>query len=349
MLGTILLGAALTVGPAHAENLSWDWQVGQTVAFEGEVVSVTARGTMMLGKENLEARVIELVTVAHVSCTPQDESKKAWEIHCVLDKVQLSGQAMSTEQEKLDTVLGEYITALTGATVTFDFSKRGRISALDLEGLSKDSRREALIHEYLRLLISRVFGMLELEMPKDGATQGKRWKQGGTPLVLTLPTRYGTAGGMSLKHTWSEDDASMAIVISEGRAIVSPGKLMEASGTFMADLRLGGETRWNPAIGLPDFRQVLLSAALTGASVETGNSTYMQQSGSLLRVGALVPGLTDQPAPAAVAPATEESAEAAPALAGDEPLPLEDQADLSDDAAVEPVAEPAGEEDAATE
>ena len=342
MLGTILLGATLAAGPAHAEKLSWDWQVGQTVAFEGEVVSVTPRGTMMLGKENLEARAVQLVTVTHFSCTPQDESKKKWEIHCVLDKVQLSGQSLS-KQEKLDTILGEYVTDLTGSTVTFDFTKRGRLGALDLEGIGKDSRREALIHEYLRLLISRVFGMLELEMPKDGAVQGKRWKQGGTPLVMTLPTRYGTAGGMSLKHTWSEDDASMAIVLSEGRAIVSPGKLMEASGTFMADLRVGGETRWNPSIGLPDFRQVLMGATLTGASVETASSTYIQQNGSLLRVGAVVPGLTDQPAPVVPAPAEAESAEAPPA-ADEEQVASSDAA-----AAAEPAAEPTEPEAPATE
>ena len=326
MLGTILLGATLVVGTAHAEKLSWDWEVGQTVAFEGEVVLVTPRGTLMLGKENLEARVLQLVTVTDFTCTPQDESKKSWEIHCVLDKVQLSGQGMSTEQEKLDTVLAEYVASLTASTVTFDFSKRGRMSALDLEGIGKDSRREALIHEYLRLLVSRVFGMLEFEMPKDGAVQGKRWKQRGTPLVMTLPTRYGTAGGMSLKHIWSEDDASMAIVESEGRAIVSPGKLMEASGTFMADLRLGGETRWNPSIGLPDFRQVLISATLTGASVETGSSLYIQQNGSLLRVGALVPGLTDQPVPAAPAAEEAESAAAPSAVDGEQAASSEEPA-----------------------
>ena len=73
----------------------------------------------------------------------------------------------------------EYDALLEEATVQLQWTSSGRIKTLDIEGVPKTNSREATVHETLRLLATRSFSVLEVELPKDPTATS--WKQKGSP------------------------------------------------------------------------------------------------------------------------------------------------------------------------
>jgi hypothetical protein len=281
LLALVPLWVGLVSGSARGGDLAWRWDPARPSFFALETVISTPKGSWFLAADNLEARALESTLSVETTCAASAASDPGWRVTCVLDRVRLSGIAMPGEEDALRKVLQEYSASLTGKRVTFQFSEMGRVRSLKVEGLDASTSRKAFVVEQKRLLLSRSFGLLELELPKNGEDRGRSWKQGGTPIVMTLRSREGTAGGVSLQHRVLRREGARVFLETDGRATVSPGAATDSGGTLLLDVRLSGEAEFDVSKGQLIRREYLSKATKTVSSSETSEPPYYREIGSL--------------------------------------------------------------------
>ncbi len=298
---TILL-ALLAARPSDAGPLTWRWVVGQPVAWHAETVTLTPWGTWYLSRENLEARAVQVNLAVDMTCTPTEARSSQWTIHCLLDRVELSGTAVAREEDKLATIFDEYERVFAGSSVDFGFTSTGRIRSLDLDAFRKTTTRSRDVEEVMRLTLVRAFALLELELPKKGDDGGRAWSQGGSPLLMALRSSQGTAGGIALRHRVVTREGEIAVFETEGRATVTPGATVEANGTMLTSLVVAGQGRFDTALGLLEYREYLAQAELTAGSSHALPAVQYKEIGTLERRLPPLPAAS-LPVPAAPTPA----------------------------------------------
>ena len=69
----------------------------------------------------------------------------------------------------------------------------GRLRSVDLEGVVKRNTRTVDMHETLRLVLTRAFSILDLQLPVKGDDKGKAWRQSGSR-VAEFPSNKGSFG-----------------------------------------------------------------------------------------------------------------------------------------------------------
>jgi len=207
----LIVAASLT---AQAEGLNVSW-TAEPVRYHAESMVSTPRGQLWIGRANVEARAYRVDTVADMTCvgTPV---RKLTRVSCSLDSIMFHGLAYKGDEEQLERILAEYKELMTGAKLEIDVAEDGRIRALDLEGVSKDSLRESLIQEYLRQLMRKLVAPLDVATPKDGVDPGAPWKYKGYPIGYELLSRTGTAGKVALKYRTDEGRNGHAMLVAEG-------------------------------------------------------------------------------------------------------------------------------------
>jgi hypothetical protein len=225
--------------------------------------------------------------------------------------VEFSGKAWEGEQEKLDAILSEYVDMLQEATIVVDYTPTGRIKLVDVEGIPRESEREKLIQEYLRLLLQRAFAALEIELPKNGTVPAGPWRQKGNPLSMRLPTRYGTAGGVRLHHEVVGREGDLLVLNSVGRGTVHPGSALESGADRGVNMSVTGTALFDPKRGLLVRNEVHTQGALTTSASMASSGFYLSQ---VVLVELLeeweeetpVQETPEEPPPSDPAPATEE-------------------------------------------
>lgn len=280
LLAMLILGVFLPT-TASANELAWGWKNGEKVRYRLETVINMPYGTWFLATNNLEARANESTQVIETTCVAQGEFETGWDLRCQLDKVRFSGMATPGDEQKLARIFKEYNEQLNGKSVEFELSSTGRIRAFKLKGVDQNYSRSSFVFEQVRLLLLRSFGLLELELPRKGTAKGDAWKQGGTPVLLTLRSSEGTAGGMNLRHSVKERSVSALVIESDGRATVSPGGAVEAAGSMLIGLRLSGTADFDIARRLLLRREYIAIAEKTVSSNETRDPIYYREMGLL--------------------------------------------------------------------
>jgi len=273
----LLSASALFQGNAFAGELSYKWEAGEIMRYRVQAYVVAPRVLQFIAARNDTARAEEIALALELECTAQPPGKKTLKWRCIPHRSELGGVAWSGEQERLDAIFAEYKPMLDKATIVAEFTPTGRMKHVDLEGFPRDTDREKLIQEYLRLLLQRVFASLELELPKSGEQPSGAWRQKGSPLSMRLPTRYGTAGGVRLNHEVVGQQDDLLLIQSIGRGTVTPGSALEAGSDQAVNLSVTGNAQFDPVRGVLVRNEVQVSGALSVSASMASAGFYISQ------------------------------------------------------------------------
>ncbi len=132
---------------------------------------------------------------------------KSWEVDCTIEDFALRSVVRGKKpSEKLIAssreVLAEIDERLTGARIQIQVSDDGRVTNFDLEGLSKDNRRLAEMHEVQRQLMRRVLVGFHMKLRKGRALQEGKWHEYNSEImsIPVPPELTASAGSSTVVH-----------------------------------------------------------------------------------------------------------------------------------------------------
>lgn len=279
MLTLLVLSASALAG-----DLNFQWSA--PVPLHAEVVIDTPWIVTLLGTEDIDARATQTQVALDILCKGAP-TKRGWAVDCDIESARLGGLAVPGEQEKLDKILAEYGTLLDAASIELEIAADGRITSVDLEGVTRPDARHADVVESMRQLVRRALAPLDLQLPKDGLDPGKPWKQTGTPLALemivnvaneTWSTLSGTgvAGGAALKTRTDGRDGAVVKLLTEGTGTTLIGE----SGK-MVHMTLGAESRFDAERGVLLYRFLVVDGVSSAASSMASPSGFYHQAGAV--------------------------------------------------------------------
>ncbi len=283
-----LLWGTLT---AQAGPLAWKWDAAEPTRYHLEALLSTPTGLSFYGERNIDARATRTGMAIDTSCT-SEARRKGWTVICAIDSVALEGVAYSDEQADLNTILGEYAAAWSGATVELDVRSDGHIRSLDLEGLSKENNRAALIHEYSRQIMRRAFAPLCLQLPREGADPGDGgiWKHKGRPLAFELPSRFGTSGGTAYSYEITGRQGDVVTISGFGRGNITSGasgggvvsvggEVAGTSSGLSLNMVVAGMARFDAVAGRALYSEVSATGEANASSVSVGDAMRYAYAG----------------------------------------------------------------------
>jgi len=278
----LLIAAALT---AQAENIAVTWDA-EPVRYHAESMVSTPRGQLWIGKANVEARAYRVDTVADLTCAGAP-IRKLTRVTCTLDTIMFHGLPYKGDEEKLERIMAEYKEMMTGAQLEIDIAEDGRIRALDLEGVSKDSLRESLIQEYLRQLMRKLVAPLDVITPKDGVDPGAAWKYKGYPIGYELLSRTGTAGKVALEFRTDEGRNGHAMLVAEGGGNVATNADADQGAQAGVNMVGGGQYLIDAASSEVAYGEFTVSGELSArASGALTNPAFYGLGGWVGRINA---------------------------------------------------------------
>ncbi len=262
---------------ASAGELAHQWTPEEVMHYRVQAFVVAPSVLRFMATRNETARAEEVALAMELDCTVGLPKKRTRSWQCTTHRVELGGKAWEGEQARLDAILAEYMDLLQKATIVVDFTPTGRIQLVDVEGIPRNTEREKLIREYLRLLLQRAFSALEIELPKDGEVPAGSWRQKGNPLSMRLPTRYGTAGGVRLHHEVVGKKGDLLVISSVGRGTVHPGSAMESGADRGVNMSVTSTAHFDPTRGRIVRNEVQTQGALTTSASMASAGFYLNQ------------------------------------------------------------------------
>ncbi len=238
--------------------LVWRWEVGEhrRYAIESEVVAPNP--LWFYASRNAQARVIAWQVRVLVDCVADAaSSKRSLSIRCNVDDLGVMAAAMPGDQATarraglLTEILPEVDQRVTGATIELSLRRDGRLEAFGLVGLPNRERREGLMAENVRIVLSRAFAAFELPLPRSGAAEGGVWAHSRN-VLFQAPTLIGTVGSAAFVNRATFGAEGLATIESAGRGVSQIGEggitlSMEHHGTAVFDVAGGGlvERTWD--------------------------------------------------------------------------------------------------------
>lgn len=265
--------AALSLStPAWAtEGLTWKWTEGQTRQFFIQAQVQFAEVMVFRATNNVDVRVTELQLNINTNCEAvAPVGKRGWELACGFDDFAIQGAAIATEKGRLLPILDEVDEYMKVASVQLVLLNDGRLRSLDLEGIVKRNTRTVDMHETLRLVLSRAFSILDLELPPKGDDKGKGWRQTGSR-VAEFPSNKGTFGMVEIDNGVKEVQGNKVTIESVGRGTIGGGEMItlgdqeRPKNMYNTDIR--GTASFNISRGELLEREVLVQATPTASSV----------------------------------------------------------------------------------
>ena len=287
-LASLMLLAATSGAPtAQAQDLVYSWPEDETLHYRIQAYVSAPRVRRFYSQENLDARVAEFTMGMLLKCNVEPLDGKHRDMNCTVHRAQLGGAAADpSEQDKLLKIFVEYVDLLDDATIEIQMRGNGRFGTVDIEGIEKGTDREADVHETLRLIVSRALATMEIEMPKSGKDPGKPWRQKGSPLLMRLPTIYGTSGAVRLLHEVIDNQSDMLSLQTAGQATVTPGQATSSSDSATGSssstsqqvaLYATGSAVFDAKRGLVVKSESTVQGALTAGSSGVGSGAYLNQ------------------------------------------------------------------------
>ncbi len=299
--------------PAQAQDLTWKWQDHEQLSFRIQTYMQFRPGEVRLyAGQNLDARVEDLALGLEIDCENTMLARRTRELECSVRRAEM-GLGGARDQENATAIAAEYAQLLSVAMIQVEQNREGKIKVLDLEGIPKDTERENARHEALRMIVSRAFGALELELPKDGDHRGEPWSQGGLPMIMRLPVTSGTVGKAKVTHRVESTADGIVTIQSQGEGSAQSGAELERAKAGLGAARIV-QTVWVGTATFDEQRGHLISndykiqGALTASGNAGGDDYFMTQVG-------LVEWVEDWEAEAAAKKAAEEAAAAEKAAA----------------------------------
>jgi len=287
LLSSLMLLAATGSTPAQAQELVYDWPEDEAVHYRIQSHLYAPRILRFYSVENLDARVAEFTMGLLIKCKKTGVERKSVYVECDIHRAQMGGQAADGgEQQKLTKIFQEYVNVLDDSIIQLTLTPTGRIKTVDLEGPEKGTSRETMVHNDMRMILLRSLSALEIEMPKDGIDPGKEWKQKGAPLAMQLPTNYGTAGAIRMKHRVASRDGSLVNIQTTADGLVTPATASDSSAdgtgassgsTITVDMIADGSSTFDTERGLLTRGEMTVQGVLTASSSGVGDGAYLNQ------------------------------------------------------------------------
>lgn len=323
--------AFLTLSTAFAQVPAWKW-TSEPVKFHAEAYISQPRGARYEAFYNLDAWATSVDLATEFSCQATDEKGI---VRCSFEWLKLSGRAAKpAEQEELEKILSEWADRMVGYTVELSINSLGKLQAIDLDGTERADSRQGFIVERERLLLVRIFCMLDQPFPKSEEAYLEGWPGKGWLPIFSLINTTGTSGSMAVTYTNQEPRNGYTFIETAGTGLISAGAGVDSGGDSLVNATVAGSTLFDPVAGNIAYRNFVMEAYYL-----SGNSStpYYMQSAAIQRIaafgapGAKVPALPPGPlpdtaAPVPVAPAVpvtpvEPAAPAAPATPAEPAAP----------------------------
>ena len=213
------------------------------------------------------------------------------EAECRVERIGLqvgTRRPRRTDQRALE----ELVAKLTGAVVQAQVSDDGRVTNVDLEGLSPSNERERRSAESLRQLAARLILPFHLRLP-EGVGDGVTWEEANSQL-LTMPAEQGSYGASRIVHTLDAFEGAW-LVQSIGEAVVHvkvgpdmrinvddiQGVQFVESAPDSFDTRMHGVALIDPDTGILTERVWSVRGAITGSSLHGFSDLGYGHSGRL--------------------------------------------------------------------
>jgi len=250
-----------------ADGLVWDWK--NSVQYELETMVSTPVAEQWFGFKVGEAHVVEYVTHMATTCSGTMDSKR-WRVLCSIDSLEMKGQAIPEDTEKLQPIIDAQVAFMLGKTIALTVAEDGRIRKLEFADVDTVDGRAGTVIENLRQMFSRMFAPFDFQMPKDGIDKGKPWRQKGAPIALSLFGSQGTAGGTLMKRRVLGSEDGVLSLSMEGRGTMAYGASMESGTTPMMQVSCRGRSRFNTQLGVLDWAEVIRKSSFSSSSVGLG-------------------------------------------------------------------------------
>lgn len=129
-------------------------------------------------------------------------------------------ESKETRRSHIQSILDEIDTKLSGASLQLQVSSMGRVTNIDLEGVAKDSAREAQMYATLRSVLTRVIVGFDMKLQNHDFLEQGFWVEYSSAL-MSIPSPDETSVGSSmLIHRLSRIDGNM-IAESRGKGLIS--------------------------------------------------------------------------------------------------------------------------------
>lgn len=114
--------------------------------------------------------------------------------------------------ERAQKVLDEIDAKLTGAKLQLQVVDDGRVVGVDLEGVPKNNRRQSVIHETLRQVMSRVILGFDMKLRKFNQLHEGKWVEYNPALMSMPPPMVEPSGGGVPKQVGGASQGSSMMV-----------------------------------------------------------------------------------------------------------------------------------------
>jgi len=278
----------------------WNWPE-TPVLYHGETRIVHGYGLVYEAATNEDAVAHDVSMVMDTRCSAKivDDVRM---VNCTFDWFRIQGTAMKAEEQtELNGILQEWSATIKDYRVEMVFGMDGKMRQFDLENVDRVNQRTGFIIERQRLLLLRIFCLLDFPIPQTEQEWAKGWRIKGWVPAFSLINTTGTAGSMRLLNTPREPRNGYQYIESEGRGMVNTGSGLDNGSGAMIDCNLGGATLFDEKTGLLAWRTMVLDGQYTASAGMNANVPYYQQVAAIQRVDAFEPE-GKSPPPLAAAP-----------------------------------------------
>jgi hypothetical protein len=260
-----VMALSVPASAADGDTYAWDWSREHRFFLQSEVRLPLYM--WIATPYNRQARITSFDLRLVTTCGDAEENtRRTVEVLCTLDDVAFSAAPFPPDEglvQEIVTVLDE---ALTGATVQLQMHEDGRVTNIDLEGLVRRTQRMAVINENLRLIVSRAFAGLDLQLPTE---DGGAWPQYQSWL-MRAPAIDGSSGASEIVHREVDRDAAFATITSAGRGLIVPGE-----GLNKFDARMTSEAAFDVRSGrLADRTWSVIGGPTASSFIALGTEGY---------------------------------------------------------------------------
>ena len=158
-------------------------------------------GLVLQRDENTEFPTNELQVHTILACNKDWKlSRRKYEVGCSFEDFAIQANIARRRVREIDVddaqaVLNEIDSKLQGASVTLQVADDGRVLNIGLDGLPRQNRRQSLIQETLRQIVSRLVTGYNLKLQKFNQLHEGKWVEYNSNL-MSIPLPNGVSGSM---------------------------------------------------------------------------------------------------------------------------------------------------------
>jgi len=235
---------------AHAADATapqaWDGQAPQRFHIESH--AVLPDQVEFPARRNSQAWVHRYELRANTTCATTAVRKRRTTVTCTVDEAVLSGTAGPAFDMVLGGILKQYGELLTGTSVELSFRTNGTLAAVDINGLPRDTPRDARVQNVLEAVAAQAFAGFDFEAPTGAST----WTQ-ANPRTAAHLNPQGAVSRSSLAHTVNNDSNGVLTIQATGESSVGIRGTMEGNQTagelFVLGGTTGSHTLWDDGAG----------------------------------------------------------------------------------------------------